>query len=206
MFAKAWSLARFLYVQRVQGFDPPGDEPFMDPPGVERFKRELVKAAAYVEFGSGGTTVLADKAGIPSVSVESDRFYARAVAARLTGGNVRQVVVDLGLTREWGTPIFSTPAKAMKYVSAPFGDGPFPDFVLVDGRYRVACALEAARRAQLAGRGATLMFDDYGLRSHYHAVEQFLGTPDMVGRAAFFRIGERPIPQEAVAGFLHDKR
>lgn len=203
---KAIRLAKFLYAQRIRGFDPPGDEPLMDPPGVERFKRELMRATSYVEFGSGGSTVLADRAGIPSISIESDRFYARVVASRLRGNNVRQIAVDMGLTGEWGSPIFSTPEKARRYVSAPFGSDLFPDFVLVDGRYRMACALETARRANLAGKDVMLMLDDYGGRPHYHEVERHLGAPEMAGRTAIFRVGKQIISQEAVDAALLDKR
>lgn len=199
-------LLKFLYLQRVKGFDPPGDEPFMDPEGAARFKVELAKATRYLEFGSGGTTVIADRAGIETISVENDRFYARAVASRLAGGRVRQIVIDNGLTREWGFPLFPAPYKAEVYVGAPFGRYPFPDFILVDGRYRVACALESARQAQLRGLVATLMFDDYLERPHYHAVEQHLGTPEMAGRAALFRIGSQVLPRAAVVDALRDSR
>ena len=86
----------------------------MDPEGAERFKQELSRCKQYVEFGSGGTTVLADHLGVPSVSVESDRFYARAVASRLSSGSVRQVVVDLGFTGQWGAPLINTAAKGQR--------------------------------------------------------------------------------------------
>lgn len=205
MFQTVRSLPRFLYHQRIKGFDPPGDEPWMDPEGAERFKQELSRCKQYVEFGSGGTTVLADHLGVPSVSVESDRFYARAVASRLSSGSVRQVVVDLGFTGQWGAPLFNTPAKGQRYVSAPWG-GKFPDLILVDGRYRIACSLESARRAFDAQREAVLLFDDYGTRPHYHLVESFLSRPEMAGRVAVFLIGNVPVLRRNVEAMLHDKR
>ena len=206
VWRKSADLLKFFYIQRIKGFDPPSDEPFMDAEGVARFRQELSRATRYIEFGSGGTTVLADRAGLDTISVENDRFYARAVASRLHGGRVHQVVVDNGLTREWGFPLFSGVRKAEAYVSAPFGKAPFPDFILVDGRYRVACALESARQAQVRGMSATLMFDDYAGRPHYHAVETHLGPPEMAGRAAVFRIGSQVLPRSAVEEALADSR
>lgn len=198
-------LARFLYVQRIRGFDPPGDEPFMDQAGIARFRHELARARRYVEFGSGGSTVLVDRAGIPAVSVENDRFYARAVARRLGQGQVRQIVVPMGVTREWGFPLFPNRRAGWRYVSAPWEDGgPFPDLVLVDGRYRIACALESARRAHAAGTSAVLMFDDYAPRPWYRAVEEYLGEPELDGRAALFRIGAVAVPEAVVAHWLQD--
>lgn len=191
------NLAKFLYRQRVRGFDPPAPEPFMDPEGTERFRRELEKATYYLEYGSGGTTLLADQRNIPAISVENDRFYARAVASQLKGSCVRQIVVSTGPTREWGFPLFRSFKKARAYVDAG-ADAWFPDLVLVDGRWRVACALETARRAKLRGRKATLMFDDYAGRPHYHRVEHFLGKPEMAGRVAIFQIGHQDVANKDV--------
>ena len=127
-------------------------------------------------------------------ALNSDCFYAKAVASKLTSARLRLLTPDLGLTGEWGTPLFSTAAKGLRYVDAPFPLSPFPDFILVDGRYRVACALECARRALEARSRATLMVDDYSYRPSYHCLEDYLDTPEIVGRAAFFVIGRRPVP------------
>ena len=197
-------LARFLYVQRVRGFSPPGDEPLMDSAGVARFRSEVTRATRYVEFGSGGSTVMVDRLGIPAVSVENDRFYAKAVATRLGQGRVRQVVIPMGLTREWGFPLRPSPSAAARYVSAPWEDGVFPDLILVDGRYRIACALESARRAFAAGARPLLMFDDYVPRPHYRVVEDHLGTPELDGRAALFRLGAADVPAGVVERWLRD--
>ena len=178
----------------------------MDSERADRFKQELARARSYLEYGSGATTVLADRAGIEAVSVENDRFYAKAVAAELDGDRVRQIVVSTGLTREWGFALFPTIRKARAYVDAPFPSEQFPDFILVDGRYRLACALACARRANLAGQSATLMFDDYVLRTEYHSVEDYLGVPELAGRAAIFRIGSRSVPLPAIEEALRDQR
>lgn len=203
---KLIDLAKFLHLQRIKGFPPPGDEPFMDPPGVERFRAEALRARSYVEFGSGGSTVFVDRTGIPAISVENDPFYARAVARRLRNGTVLQRIVRMGLTQAWGVPLFPDVQRARAYVTAPWDIAPFPDLVLVDGRYRVACALEAARRARAKGAAATLMFDDYATRPHYHPVEQHLGPPELAGRVAIFRIGTKAISPLDVAPWLNDWR
>jgi hypothetical protein len=199
MLSRLGHLLSFFYEQRIRGFDPPDDRPWMDDEGIARFKEELGKATGYLEYGSGGTTVLADRAGIPTVSVESDPYYARAVRSRLSAASaVRQVVVDIGITAEWGTPIFSSGRKGRRYVHAPDGLSQFPDFILVDGRYRVACALVAARKAHELQRNATVMVDDYVDREGYRAMENVLGSPSMVGRSAVFAVGDQPVPLEAI--------
>lgn len=206
MLAQANNLARFLYHQRIRGFDPPSDEPFMDPEGSARFKSELAKATRYLEFGSGGTTVLADRAGIDTISVENDRFYARAVASQLSGDTVTQIVVNTGATREWGFPLRADQQRAWDYISAASKAFPLPDFILIDGRWRVACALERARLSHVCRHPATLMFDDYAGRPHYHSVEAHLGKPEMAGRAAIFLIGEQAIDETAAWNATDDPR
>jgi hypothetical protein len=196
--AKARYLARFLYNRRKYGVRPPDDTPWFDPEGVEAFKAELAKASSYLEYGSGASTVLADRAGIPAVSVESDPYFARAVQSRMTGTQVDLLNPNMGLTGRRGTPLLRKRAKARRYIEAPYPRAPFPDFILIDGRYRVACALLAAKHANDAGQRATLMFDDYAERRHYHQIEKHLGSPQLRGRAAFFRIGATAIDQSAI--------
>ena len=150
--------------------------------------------------------MLVDRAGIPAVSVESDRYYARAVRSRMTGGKVELLNPDMGLTGFRGTPLFRKHAKSRRYIEAPFPREPFPDFILVDGRYRAACALLAAKQAHETGQRATLMFDDYARRRYYHWIEEHLGEPQLKGQAAFFDIGSRAIAQSAIDRAARDWR
>ena len=50
------------------------------------------------------------------------------------------------------------------------------------------------------------MFDDYAVRSHYQAVEQWLGSPEFAGRVALFRIGSKMVTEAEVAAWLNDWR
>ncbi|MFM6950721.1 MAG: hypothetical protein ACKOW1_06855 [Novosphingobium sp.] len=117
-----------------------------------------------------------------------------------------QRVIRMGLTQAWGVPLFPKPRRAKAYVTAPWDLTPFPDLILIDGRYRVACALEAARRAHASGATATLMFDDYATRPHYHPVERLLGSPEPAGRVALFRIGTAAVTEADVEPWLQDWR
>ena len=188
------AFARFLYHQRIKGFAVPAETDFGDI-ATQAFGERLARSRSYLEFGSGASTLLAGRLGVPTVAVESDRFFARSVRAALPpGAPVRFADVDIGVTIEWGKPLHSrpTPARVRRwssYVTAPYAllDG-FPDFILVDGRFRLACALEAVRRARAGGHAATMMFDDYIDRPQYHGIEAHIGAPRMMGRAAFFEL------------------
>ena len=173
------------------------------------FMSLLGAATSYLEYGSGGSTIVATRMKVPTVTVESDRFFARAVAKRIPrDAPHRMLVANIGMTREWGVPVFKTPTSSRlkrwrTYVDLPFehmaADAIFPDLVLVDGRFRQACALETARQAQRRGVATTIFVDDYEGRS-YHPVERYLGKPEMTGVAAIFRIGAQTaeVPVSAV--------
>jgi hypothetical protein len=202
-------LARFLYVQRVRGFPAPDPVPHLDEEAARRFAAQLRTSSFYLEYGSGGSTILADRLGVRTVSVESDRFYAKAVRKSLAPeSSVQLVVADIGPTRDLGRPLFRRPEHWKRYVRAPFccfGQD-FPDFILIDGRFRVACALEVARRAHLNRSTSLLMVDDYDARPHYHILEKYLGSADIVGRAAFFSVGQQEISELTVEEHLQDIR
>lgn len=211
---------RFLKLQRVSGFNAPR-EPHLDDAATQLFTELLAECTAYLEFGSGGSTVLADKLNKKTLTVESDRYYANVVRNSLRKPSQVEIMdINIGLTGPWSYPIFDWPtARRIRrwslYVRKPFevleSQGWFPDLVLLDGRFRRACALETARIALEGGRTLKLMFDDYYSvdRAHYHEVERWLGKPQCAGRAALFDIdGARSdIPsKEDVANAVMDYR
>lgn len=205
------SLLSFLYQQRVRGFRPPAT-PHLDDAALARFTALLEASTCYLEFGAGGSTLLADRLGKQGVSVESDRFYAAVVRGALRADTRMTVLaVDIGMTKQWGRPVFQRPTRArlrrwQRYSTAPFAHfdaaGCFPELALVDGRFRRACALETARQAGLRGRSMHIMIDDYYTsgRAHYARVEAHLGVPEPCGRAALFHISAQqpvtPAPAE----------
>jgi len=197
-------LSRFFYYQRVTGFSV-GDEPWFDDASSAHFRSLLGQAKCYIEYGAGGSTVLADRTGVPTVTIEGDPFFAKAVRKKIRAdGSVKLLVADIGTTVEWGAPMFKRPTPARRarwlgYVDAAYDalkslGRPLPDLVLVDGRMRRACALEAIRQAQESGEPLTLCFDDYTPREHYKGVEAWLGKPRAIGRMAIFRSDESVEP------------
>lgn len=191
-------LLKFLVLQRVKTFDVPED-PHFDAASTDYFVDRLGLARSYLEYGSGGSTRLAARLGVSGLSIESDRYYAKSVSATLpTNASISLMHVDIGMTGFWGMPIRRKPTasrrlKWRKYVEAPFAMGRLtdcPDFVLVDGRFRRACALRIALEAQRRGCDVTIMIDDYASTGRsYELVEALLGTPEMKGRSAIFEVG-----------------
>jgi hypothetical protein len=199
--------ASFLYLQRVKGFAVP-ERPDFDEETIPLFLSRIASARRYLEFGSGASTVLAARQGVPFTTVETDPSYLTAVRRKIAAAGMLDLAKqrflrgDIGLTEHWGAPLFRTPTRSRlmrwrAYVDAPWqGDVPAPDFILVDGRFRAACALNAIRRLGGA-RDWELWLDDYEGREHYSVVTQFAVLERMSGVTAIFKPREG-VDQEAL--------
>lgn len=194
-------LLNFLFTQRVRGFTVPDEPCFDSAESTAWFRSALLASKAYVEFGSGGSTFLAARERIPFVAIDSDRFFLGSVRAKIAAAGLldenRQEFryVDIGLTGPWGKPVVPLPPsaarlEAFRQYSAPPAQcvaGRFtPDLVLVDGRFRVACALKMLQLLENR-TGWTLVIDDYVGRPGYHVVETFAKLDRLVGRMAVFK-------------------
>lgn len=147
------------------------------------------KASSLVEFGSGGSTLLAVHS--PSLrriwSVESDpawiaRLRARPeVVAAEQGGRLQLQHADIGPTGDHGAPLDeASQARWPAYHEQVWSDTATAaaDLVLIDGRFRVACAMAALANCQAH---TILLFHDFWNRTPYHPVLAFtdwLGSCD----------------------------
>jgi len=155
-------------------------------------------AAAILEYGSGGSTALAaGMAGKQVWSVESDAAWAQGLRDWFSANPPQAKVVihhaDVGDTGKWGMPVNNL--AWARFHAYPLGvwdlDGfQHPDVVLVDGRFRAACALAVLFRIT---RPVTLFWDDYADRATYHEVERLAKPVRMHGRMARFDLTPTPV-------------
>lgn len=169
------------------------------------FLSETYKNAGVIlEFGSGGSTVLAaEQPGKHVMSVESDRSWVRkmkrwfAANPPAEGTTVDIIYADIGPTKAWGHPEgHSAWHRFARYPLSIWGSDRYrhPDVVLVDGRFRIGCALATAFHVT---RPVSLLFDDYTNRSRNKQVEEFLGAPRrIVGRMAEFAVAPIAVPAD----------
>ncbi|MBI3300317.1 MAG: hypothetical protein HYZ75_19290 [Elusimicrobia bacterium] len=166
------------------------DVPRMPAAAVEKLREVLRRSGDYLEYGSGGSTILAlSGAACRVVSVESDARYLAAVTRKAAGFEARftPLYADIGVTTRWGWPISAGSSDRWPdYARLPWrhlaAEGVFPDSILFDGRFRVACVLESLLR--LGTRTCLLMLDDYSLRPSYHVLESegFVTRVEMADR------------------------
>lgn len=154
---------------------------------------EYRNAPVILEYGSGGSTILASELpGKRVFSVESDRDWALRLQARIeeldppSPATVHHV--DIGPTGDWGRPIGPESWPLFFHYPLDIWQQPFfrhPDLVLIDGRFRVACL---ATVGLLCSRPVRVLFDDYRDRPRYHRVEHRFPRSAMVGRMAVFDV------------------
>ncbi|PJE25840.1 hypothetical protein SAMN06297129_2365 [Pseudooceanicola antarcticus] len=159
------------------------------------------RAKAILEYGSGGSTVMAAEMGKTVTSVESDGNWARMMRAYFEAnpprGQVEVIHAEVGPTREWGHPVDDRDWR--RFAAYPLGiwqEGRLatqPDVVLVDGRFRTGCVLATAFNIT---QPVTLLLDDYRKREQYHEIEDFVGQPTLIGRLAVFEINPMPVPSD----------
>ncbi|NHC48150.1 hypothetical protein G9H65_02280 [Cytophagaceae bacterium 50A-KIRBA] len=161
-------------------------------PVNEYLMREIKKYKSYLEYGSGSSTLyFSTYNNLNIVSIESDSFYAKAVRESVSSNSKAKVIdSETGITGYWGYPILfaNNGNKGWKYVNTPWrilGEEYQPDVVLIDGRYRVACAMNILLRAANKFK-VTVMIDDYLGREEYIYFEKYCKLSKMVDRMAFF--------------------
>lgn len=161
----------------------------------------------YLEFGSGGSTLLAARLIAGEVmSVESSpgwrmRVLAQGVLRGLTEFRIHWG--NVGPVGDWGYPQ-TRGVSGVPYFDAPWLQGELKflaglDTCLVDGRFRVACAIATVLRCSSL---RTLLVDDYADREHYHVLSDLLGKPRLRGRLAEFNIGDADINVARLEGAL----
>ena len=185
------------------------DRPVLTMPAAEAAEvaRRFSAAEAILEYGSGGTTVLAaELPGKTVLSVESDvkwlrkmrgYFEANPPLAKLTLHHGK-----IGRTKAWGQPMDDQHLRKWPGYALGIWDQPefvHPDVVLIDGRFRAACFLTTLFRIK---RPVTVLWDDYIDRPSYHEVESLAKPVEMIGRMARFEVAPRPVPADRLAWIM----
>lgn len=182
----------------------------LPPAEAEAYRSAVAEAAEeghvrVLEYGSGGSTLLASETGAEVWSVESDAAWAGMMrdwfATHPPANPVHILHADIGPTRDWGHPrdesrVRHWPDYALMPWERP--DLPHPDVVLIDGRFRLACFLAVAFHIT---RPVTLFFDDYAPRRGYHKAEEVAPRAALIGRMARFDLTPTPITADGLRRF-----
>src|SRR5579864_2600928 len=108
---------------------------------------------------------------------------------------------DIGPVKEWGYPVDESnrslwPAYHEQVWQRT--ESPNADFFLVDGRFRVACAIQCVLHCQPT---AFIAVHDYSDRPHYHVIAKFLRAVASANRSSVF-LREPGLDQSAATEVL----
>lgn len=151
--------------------------PAMTPAEVALFSACCESAHNYVEFGCGGSTLLAARlvsGGV--ITVNSDPAWLDNVNRACMRANLRQpksIYVDIGPVGSFGHPTsVEHRIKWPQYHEVVWDEleAHIADLYLIDGRFRVACLLQVLAHARMQ---SVIVFHDYWTRSHYHVIKRF---------------------------------
>ena len=176
-------------------------EPSKFPIRLSEFEKLTIKdyinnSKMYLEFGAGGSTFLALNTNAVIISVESDNDWIdylksyQQISEAINNGKLKIHYVNIGATKDWGYPVNDdlrdNYPKYSNEVFTHIGKENV-DLVLIDGRFRVACALGVILNCQ---RTTKIMIHDYTVREYYHIVEEFLEPIEFIDSLAIFKIKE----------------
>ena len=163
---------------------------------LQFFREQLSLCTDYLEFGSGyhSTSLAVQEKKINRITtVESNRHFWRELVK--TDKNIKEAVrmkrlkpifVNIGLIKEWGYPVDDSLIEHWpEYARCPFVSKSDYDLVLIDGRFRIACALNAC--INLSSDTKILIHDFYN-RPYYRLLLLFLNEIDKVDTMGLFSI------------------
>lgn len=149
----------------------------------------------YLEFGAGNSTCMAVEAeNIRNITVvESDSVFWKdqmltmpSVEKAYETKRLKLILVDIGVTTHWGYPVdTSCMNQWAMYHSFAFQLDASYDLILVDGRFRVACILNACLSC---AEGAQILIHDFFNRPIYWVVRPFLKLEEQADTMGLFSI------------------
>lgn len=163
-------------------------------------------AGVVLEYGAGGSTIMAADLARVVFSVESSVEWLAMMQGWFQANPPKAALHlhhgNIGRTRQWGFPADNRQvALWSNYPVSVWDRADFqhPDVVLIDGRFRSACLYTTLLRIT---RPVRVLWDDYAERPAYHKVEQMIGPPQMAGRMALFTLTPTPLDPARMAGVI----
>lgn len=173
-------------------------------------KKVYPKQRVILEYGSGGSTMIAAKAGVKIITTETDPKWLIELmgAYKEKGhcGDIIPILADIGATKAWGYPVDESAMQQWPNYSTKAWQfcqehNLQPDLILIDGRFRVASFLTACINVT---KTTILLFDDYVEREYYHSVEELFKPIEIIdNRMAIFKIRPKQVSSQHLLNNMH---
>ncbi|MEY9170033.1 hypothetical protein ABIF29_002414 [Bradyrhizobium elkanii] len=179
--------------------------PRMSREEAELFLSFVRNSRDYVEFGTGGSTVIASKHVTNSIlSIDSSQDWLdqvdRACASARTKPHL--TFIDIGRTGDWGFPVDPSTKPRWPDYHSTIWETPRSadaDLYLVDGRFRVACFAQIVLHCSPT---AIIGMHDFSSRPAYHCVREIAREIATAGDMSFFMpLAKRETAQTILQSF-----
>lgn len=191
---RSYKLLIFLIYEKFNNLTIKDVPSFRTNEEINWFIESIKKCNFYIEFGSGGTTIQAAKHNVKMISIESDRYFQKNIIRTLKKLKIydenKQTFVyrNIGVTKEWGYPLFKKFSSEYSRIDDILVHNIYPDLILIDGRYRVACVINILINFSNIKNEVILAVDDYKDRNHYHILEKFINVKQYIDDIAIFNL------------------
>uniref|UniRef100_A0A6C0KYD9 Methyltransferase n=1 Tax=viral metagenome TaxID=1070528 RepID=A0A6C0KYD9_9ZZZZ len=159
----------------------------------------------YLEFGSGGSTVAASKyIKGRGYSIESEEEWSKKVEKE-TKDNITMFYIDIeNIKHTWGHPGKNCPKYKMEKYSKIHNLIKLDDIdtILIDGRFRVSCALQIHDHIK---DNAIIIFDDFfGREDSYGEILNYYSIYERINHMALMKKKNTLIPKNIYEKYLYD--
>ena len=176
-------------------------QPRMSAAEITQLELQLAGRDSLLQFGCGNATLVAARQVRKIVAVDGDAAWLDEVGQNLARAAIdfTPFHADIGPTREGGYPADAGRARDWPryHIDVWRKLAGSPDAVLLDGRFRVACLLQAIVHCK---PDAMLLFHDFRDRAAYHVVLNHCDVLARVDTLAVLRVR----PQVDGKAVLHD--
>ena len=153
---------------------------------INLFKSYLEKTTNYFEFGGGGSTVLANSySNIQKIiAIDSNIDWINKIKNNLNTNKIGFCYIDVNAPRNSGYPKDESKKENWELYSnsiSNYNKNNF-DLILVDGRFRVACAIKSYLHMNDTN---ILLVHDYN-RTHYRDIEKLFVKISSIGTLTAF--------------------
>jgi hypothetical protein len=183
-------------------------EPMLPPLEKELYYKYLNKATNYLEYGSGGSTYNAVlKNNIKKiVSVESDKDWYNKMNNMINNNKLIYKYIELNAKpNNYGYPE-NVPFNIMKLYPSVIEEYKYINFdlILIDGRFRVACALICFKYID---NNCFMIVDDIIGRDYYNEIYNYYDKIESAGRMVIFKKKYINNPsEELINKYVNDPR
>ena len=172
------------------------------------FKNKLKKAKFYFEYGSGNSTLLSDSLNKNYFSIELDKNFYLNLRKKLKYKK-KLLHINIGPVGEFSYPLIKNKIKIINYIETInkfFKKKKFPDLILIDGRFRVACCLNLYFLIKKHKINPLIILDDYKKRNSYKILNKFFRIKLKGRMGILIAVKNRNIKKSIINNYIYDSR